>query len=157
MFGREERAKKGVKMASIYIIYHSDTSNTEKLAQLVADGARTVKGAQVQLVRAADIDYDAAAKADGLAIGSPDYFSYVAGQVKVFFDKVLYDDRFKGKPFLGFGTHGGGAKVLGCINKLAEAVKLKPVAEGIMTKGAPKGDDVEKARALGRALAEATG
>ncbi len=144
-------------MASIYIIYHSDTGNTEKLAQLVAEGARTVKGAQVQLVRAADVDYEAAAKADGLAIGSPDYFSYVAGQVKVFFDKVLSDDRFKGKPFVGFGTHGGGAKVLACISKLAEAVKLKPVADGMMTKGAPEGEDVEKARQLGRALAQAVG
>ena len=45
-------------MSKILVIYHSGKGNTEKLAQLVAEGAEA---------------------GDGLAIGSPDYFSYVAG------------------------------------------------------------------------------
>jgi flavorubredoxin len=142
-------------MAEITVIYHSDTGNTAKLADLVAEGARGAAGTDVQLVRADEIDYDAAAAADGLAIGSPDYFSYVAGQVKTFFDKALSDERFHGKPFVGFGTHGGGGKVLACLEKLAHSVKLKKVADGVMTKGAPDGEGAEAARKLGAALAEA--
>ena len=106
-------------------------------------------------MKASQIDYDAAAKADGLAIGSPDYFSYVAGQIKTFFDKVLRDERFKDKPFVGFGTHGGGAKVLECVEKLAKSVKLQQVAPGVMTKGAPDAAGATEARQLGKALAEA--
>ena len=142
-------------MGTIYVIYHSDTGNTRKLAELVAEGAAKVKGTRVELVSAAELDYGAAAQADGLAIGSPDYFSYAAGQIKTFFDKVLYDDRFKGKPYVSFGTHGGGAKVLNCLDRLAGAVKLVQVAPGVMTKGAPDAAGAQAARQLGKKLAEA--
>ena len=77
--------------------------------------------------------------------------------MKAFFDKILYDERFHGKRYVGFGTHGGGAKVLGVLEKLAESCKLKQVAPGVLVKGAPEGEDVEKGRALGKALAEALG
>ena len=137
------------------VIYHSDTGNTEALAGCVAEGARSVADTQVQLIRADELDCDSAAEADGLAIGSPDYFSYVAGQVKTFFDKALSDERFHGKPYAAFGTHGGGAKVLDCLEKLAKSVKLAKVADGVMTKGAPDDAGAESARALGKALAEA--
>jgi len=142
-------------MGTIYVIYHSDTGNTRKLAQLMADGARQVAGTDVKLVSAEELDYNAAAAADGYAIGSPDYFSYVAGQVKTFFDKTLSDQRFHGKPYVGFGTHGGGAKVLDCLNKLAKSVKLKQVADGVMTKGSPDKAGAEQAQKLGKTLAEA--
>ena len=142
-------------MSTIYVIYHSDTGNTEKLAQHVAEGAKAVEGTNVKLTSAGELDYDDAAKADGYAIGSPDYFSYVAGQVKTFFDKTLSDDRFHGKPYVGFGTHGGGAKVLDCIDRLAKAVKLQQVAPGVMTKGRPDSPGAEQARQLGRKLSEA--
>ena len=142
-------------MATVFVIYHSDTGNTEKLARCVAEGAKSVAGAEVKLVRADELDYAAAAKADGLAIGSPDYFSYVAGQVKTIFDKVLNDERFQGKPFVAFGTHGGGAKVLGVIETLAKAVKFNQVAPGVSIQGAPDAEGAEKGRQLGKALAEA--
>jgi multimeric flavodoxin WrbA len=142
-------------MSTVYVIYHSDTGNTEKLARLVAEGAGSIAGTEVKLVRAGELDYDAAAAADGIAIGSPDYFSYVAGQVKTFFDKALNDARFKGKPCATFGTHGGGAKVLGVLDALVKAVKLQPVAPGVLTKGAPDAKGAEDGRKLGKALAEA--
>ena len=79
----------------------------------------------------------------------------MAGQVKTFFDKVLNDDRFKNKPCVTFGTHGGGAKVLGVLDNLVKSVKLKPVAAGLLVKGAPDAEGAEQGRALGKALAEA--
>ena len=142
-------------MAKVLVIYHSDTGNTEKLAGFVAEGARSASGTEVQLVRADELDYDAAAEADALAIGSPDYFSYLAGQVKTFFDKVLRDERYHGKPYVGFGTRGGGGKMLDSLEKLAKSVKLAKVADGVMTKGAPDKAGAEAGRALGKALAEA--
>ena len=141
-------------MAKVLVIYHSDTGNTHKLAKLVAAGAEDA-GAAVTLVRAGELDLAAAALADGLAVGSPDYFSYVAGEVKAFFDKILYDERFKSKPYVGFGTHGGGAKVLGVLESLAKSCGLKKVGEGVLVKGAPTEADGVAARALGAALVEA--
>ncbi len=143
-------------MSKILVIYHSDTGNTEALAKLVAAGAES-GGAEVKLVKAGELDFDEAGAADGLALGSPDYFSYVAGSVKTFFDTVLYDKRFDEKPYVGFGTHGGGAKVLEVLEKLAHSCKLKKVADGVLVKNAPEGEDVDLAKALGKALAEGLG
>jgi len=142
-------------MGDVLVIYHSGGGNTRKLAECVAEGARSAAGAKVTVVPAAEVDYDAAADADGLAIGSPDYFSYVAGAVKTFFDTVLYDERFKGKPCATFGTHGGGAKVLGVLDHLVGAVKLAPVGAGVLVKGAPDAAGADAGRALGKKLAEA--
>jgi len=142
-------------MGNVLVIYHSGTGNTKKLAECVAEGARSVAGTKVTLVAAAAVDYDAAAEADGLAIGSPDYFSYMAGAVKTFFDTVLYDDRFKGKPCATFATHGGGAKVLGVLDNLVGAVKFAPVGPGVLVKGAPDAAGADAGRALGKQLAEA--
>ena len=133
-------------MATICVIYHSDTGNTEALAKLVAEGAGSVAGVEAQLVRAGGMDLDAAAAADGYAIGSPDYFSY---------DRLLSDERFHGKPCVCFGTHGGGAKVLAVVESLAKSCKLEQAAPGMMTKGKPGGDDADKARGLGKAVAQA--
>jgi multimeric flavodoxin WrbA len=112
----------------------------------------------VKLVDVSRLDYDQAAEeAHALAIGSPDYFSYVAGQIKTFFDKTLYDERFHGKAYVGFGTHGGGAKVLGVLDRLAQSCKLRRVAAGLMIQGGPEGEPAEQARQLGKTLAEAAG
>ena len=141
-------------MAKVQVIYHSDTGNTHALAKLVAEGA-TAGGAEVEIVPAAEVDLAAVAAADGVAIGSPDYFSYVAGSVKTLFDAILYDDQFKGKPYVGFGTHGGGAKVLGVLEDLAGKCGLKKVADGLLVKGKPTDADTPAAHELGKALAAA--
>ncbi len=141
-------------MSKVLIAYHSDTGNTKQLAELVAAGAKSA-GAHVLLVAADKLDMDAAAKADGLAIGSPDYFSYVAGTVTTFFDKAFSDKRFKGKPCAVFGTHGGGGKVVGVIEKLAKSIGLVQVGAGQLVQGQPGAADEPKAHQLGQALAEA--
>jgi len=142
-------------MPTVLVIYHSDTGNTKKLAELIGQGASSVAGVQVQVVAAEGLDMNAAATAGAIAIGSPDYFSYVAGSVKTFFDKAYSDARFKGKPCLAFGTHGGGGKVLAVVENLSKAVGMKAVATGIQTSGAPGAADSPKAIELGKSLAKA--
>lgn len=142
-------------MATVLIIYHSDTGNTKKLAELIAQGARSVDGAKVRAVPAEGLDMNAAASADAIAIGSPDYFSYVAGPVKTFFDKAYGNARFKGKPCAAFGTHGGGARVLAVVENLCKVVGMQAVAPGLQTQGVPGAADSPKAVELGKLLAQA--
>ena len=143
-------------MSTIYVIYHSDTGNTHAVAKLVAQGAQEVLGSEVKTVAAGELDLVEVARADAYAIGSPNYFNYVAGEIKTFFDKILYDERFKGKPYVGFCTHGGGGEVLSVIARLAKSCGLKSAAEGVCVQGAPTEEELaEQARELGRALARA--
>ena len=143
-------------MKRILVIYHSDTGNTRKMAELVKQGCHKVKGVVVDTEPALGVDLHQAGTYDGYALGSPDYFSYVAGELKMFFDKTLNRKEFHGKPFVAFGSHGGGAKVVGVIESLAGACKLEKAADGVLCKGAPEGPQCEKAlHALGEALAKA--
>jgi len=144
-------------MKRILIVYHSDTGNTRQMAELVKEGCHRVKGVPVDLQPAKNVDmHQAATSYAGYAFGSPDYFSYVAGELKMFFDKALRNEKFHGKPFVAFGSHGGGAKVLGVIQALAESCKFVKVADGVMCNGAPDGPGCEqKLTALGEALAKA--
>jgi len=142
-------------MANIAIIYHSGTGNTEKMAKLIAEGAAEA-GAQVTLHRADEADLADVVEADGFALGSPDYYSYMAGELKTFFDRVFHHkEELNGKPCVSFGSHGGGARVLESIDRLASSVGLKQAAPGVLSKGAPSGNDADACRELGRALAEA--
>ncbi len=143
-------------MAKIAVIYYSKSGNTEKMAQLVAEGCRQVPGVEASMVKLPELDVQGVLDADGYCLGSPDYFSYMAGHMKVFFDEALaHKEILSGKPYVAFGTHGGGAKVLDSLEGLAQAVGLKQLRPGMMCQGAPGPGDTDDVRGLGHALAEA--
>ena len=148
-------------MKRILVVYHSqEKGNTRKMAELVAEGCRQVGGVEVTLVNVNEerADMAAAEQADGYALGSPDYFSYMAGGLKQFFDDLCLADwggkKVKGKPYVAFLTHGGGGSAIASIEKLAKAMKLDPAAPSVVCKGAPAGEAAEQSIALGKALAE---
>ena len=148
-------------MKRILVVYHSqEKGNTRAMAELVAEGCRQVEGVEVTLVNVNEerVDMAAAEQADGYALGSPDYFSYMAGGLKQFFDDLCLADwggkKVKGKPYVAFLTHGGGGSAIASIEKLAKAMKLEPAAPSVVCKGAPAGEVVEQSQRLGKALAE---
>jgi len=149
-------------MKRILIVYHSqEAGNTRRMAELVARGCREVDGVEVELVNVNEhrVEMDAAERADAYAVGSPDYFSYVAGNLKQFFDDILLASRSArnttGKPYVGFLTHGGGGAALGVLESLAKATKLTQICPSESCQGAPEAEaDVKRSIALGRALAE---
>ena len=91
-----------------------------------------------------------------MAVGSPDYFSYVAGQVKVIFDEALsIKSKISGKPGACFASHGGGAKAKEPFEKLMEAVGFKLVSPCVLSHNAPAGKTVEELHDLSKALLKA--
>jgi multimeric flavodoxin WrbA len=103
-------------MPRVLIIYHSQQyGNTKIMAESVAEGIRDA-GGEVELVNTNErrIDLDQFLAADAIALGTPDYFSYVAGTIKSFFDDLYLWDQagktVKGKPAVFFLSHGGGGK-----------------------------------------------
>jgi multimeric flavodoxin WrbA len=105
---------RGEDMGKIIVIYHSQQyGNTKVLAEALAGGAREA-GAEVSLINTNERRVTLAEflAADAVAIGTPDYFSYVAGTIKTLFDDIyLWDqsgESVKGKPAVLFCSHGGG-------------------------------------------------
>ncbi len=143
-------------MAKVAVIYYSKSGNTRKMAQLVAEGCRQVAGTEVAMMELPELDMEVVLAADGYCLGSPDYFSYMAGHMKTFFDDALaYKGELSGRPYVAFGTHGGGAKVLGSLERLSQAIGLKQVRPGMMCANAPGPGDTDSVRRLGHTLAEA--
>ena len=99
-------------------------------------------------------DAEAAA---GFALGSPDYYSYMAGQLKTFFDRA-YAIRggLTGRPCVCFLSHGGGGHAIESIEDLVSSINMTKVAESVSVKGAPDGEDETRCIELGRTLALAT-
>jgi NAD(P)H dehydrogenase (quinone) len=104
----------------VLVTYHSATGNTEKLAQGVADGAKSLPGTVVTLKPVAQVTAEDLFTADAVVVGSPVYWSNMAGEVKTFFDNwqlkfgVFPEFKMKNKVGAAFATGGqisGGKEV----------------------------------------------
>jgi NAD(P)H dehydrogenase (quinone) len=142
-------------MAKVLVAYYSKSGNTKQMAELVAEGARAA-GAEAELVRADEADFGNLGSYDGFALGTPDYFTYMAGQLKIFFDEALaHKQTILNRPAVCFVSHGGGGGAIESVERLAKSIGLKQAADSAVVKGAPTGDAADECRALGRELAEA--
>jgi len=148
-------------MAKVLVIYHSQGGTTEKMAKAVGEGAQQVTGTQVTVKRALDAGADDLLGCDAIAVGSPDYFSYMAGGVKDFFDRAFYPTQGKvtGKPCATFGSAGGPATVvLECLDRMCfSSMKFRRIADSVGVSGRITEETLAECRALGRKIGEAAG
>jgi len=150
-------------MGKITLIYHSQQfGNTKVLAETLAEGARGA-GAEVNLINTNErrVTLEEFLAADGVGIGTPDYFSYVAGTIKTFFDDLYLWDQsgasIKGKSAVLFCSHGsGGGKVRQPFESLAHRF-FQQVGETLLS-GRPISDEAKKkCHTLGKELVKDLG
>ncbi|HYF19253.1 MAG TPA: flavodoxin family protein [Ramlibacter sp.] len=94
-------------MKNLAVIYHSAHGNTERIANLVTEGAASVPGVRVQLLRAEDLarQPEQLLAFDGFVFGSPTYLGGVSGPFKSFMDatgRLWKTHALKGKLASGF-------------------------------------------------------
>ncbi len=151
-------------MSTVLVLYHSQQyGNTQQMAEAVAAGVRDA-GAEAVLVNThrERMDVDAFRKVDAAAFGSPDYFSYIAGGLKVFLDDwylARQDDPagLTGKPYGLFYSHGGGGKVRDPLERLFGSGIGTQVSRTVESKGTPDETVLAACRQLGNELAAAAG
>jgi len=143
---------------TILVIYHSQGGQTRRMAESVAAGAEVIDNVQAILKPAGTAGLQDLLQCDGLAVGSPEYFGYMAGMVKDFFDRTYTDARgcrevFK-KPYVAFvcaGNDGRGA--LAAIERICIGYQFKKVYEPVLACGPLDGAVLDKCRELGMTLA----
>lgn len=97
---------------TVLVAYHSMGGHTEKMAQGVLEGAQSVPGTKVLLKRVGQVTANELFSADALVVGSPVYWSNMAGEVKTFFDNwqfkfgVFPDFKMRNKVGAAFATGG---------------------------------------------------
>ena len=146
-------------MGNVLIVYYSLGGNTKAAAEAVAEGVKGVPGAKAVIKDGLSAGVEDLLACDAMAAGTPDYFSYMAGGLKDFFDRTLYPTQGKvtDKPCGIFVTHGGGGKAVDSMNSICSTFKFKLLGEPVMVKRMPDAAAKEELGKLGRALAEAAG
>jgi NAD(P)H dehydrogenase (quinone) len=100
---------------TVLVAYHSTTGHTEKMAQGVVDGARSLPGTRAVLKRVGDVVAGDLFSADAVIVGSPVYWSNMSGDVKKFFDDwqfrfgVFPEFKMRNKVGAAFATGGQAA------------------------------------------------
>ena len=108
----ETFADEPAPLVKVLVTYHSLSGNTERMAEAVVDGVKSVSGTQTLLKRVGKVTADDLFSADAVVVGSPVYWSNMSGEVKTFFDNwqfkfgVFPDFKMKNKIGAAFATGG---------------------------------------------------
>ncbi len=142
-------------MVEILVLYYSRTGRTGALAGAVAEGARAVEEISARVKRVDYATVNDFISCDGVAFGSPNYFSYMAGLMKDFFDKALsVRENVTGKPAAAFTSGGGSSNsALLSLERMIDSFRLEKVSDGVVSHGEPSSEDLASCRKLGEALA----
>ncbi len=169
------QAADSLEQVKVLVAYHSLTGHTEKMAQAVVEGAGSVPGTVVELRRVGEVTAQQLFAADALVVGSPVYWSNMAGEVKIFFDNwqfkfgVFPEFKMRNKVGAAFATGGqiSSGKEVTMLTILAAMLgnQMIVVSGGgafgasATTEGDSPGiseQELAEARELGRRVAEVT-
>ena len=140
-------------MAKIAVVFWSGTGNTETMANAVAEGAKE-KGAEVDIIGAAEFSADSAASYDAIAFGCPAMGA-----------EILEEDEFQpmwdgvkgslsGKKIVLFGSYvWGDGEWMRNWEEDAKAAGAVLAADGLTVNEAPDDDATAQCKALGAAIA----
>ena len=112
IFGSASADESRPAAVKVLVAYHSQSGNTERMAEAVAEGTKSVPGTIVVLKRVGQVTADDLFSADAIVVGSPVYWSNMSGEVKTFFDNwqfkfgVFPEFKMKNKVGAAFATGG---------------------------------------------------
>ena len=98
-------------MPKALVIYYTQSGNTKKMAEAVAEGIQKA-GVEAAVKDVADLRADELLKYDGIAIGSPTYYGSMSARIKQLLDdSVKFHGKLDGKVGAAFASSaniGGG-------------------------------------------------
>jgi multimeric flavodoxin WrbA len=143
-------------VVEVLVLYYSRTGRTEALANAVVEGVESVERASVKVKRVDYATVNDFISCDAVAFGSPNYFSYMAGVMKDFFDRALsIKERVAGKPSVAFTSGGGSSNsALLSLERMISSFRLEKVADGVVSQGEPSEENLRACKKLGETLAK---
>jgi len=124
-------------MPRLLLVYHSQTGGTAALSERAAKGVASIADIELVIKRAGDACAADVIAADGLLLGTPENFGYMAGMLKDFFDRIYYDceNKVAGRPYSVFvcaGNDGTGA--MREIDRIVTGLRMKKVHPGVIAR-----------------------
>ncbi|MFO7751839.1 MAG: NAD(P)H-dependent oxidoreductase [Desulfobacteraceae bacterium] len=145
-------------MAVILVTYHSQGGNTRRMAESAAAGAGDTDTGSAVLKAAGETTLEDLRLCDGIILGSPEYFGYMAGMIKDFFDRT-YEvaaanvNEFR-KPyalFISAGNDGRNTEVQ--MERILKGFPFKKVYETVICRGPIRDDILDRCFEMGQTLA----
>jgi multimeric flavodoxin WrbA len=130
---------------------------TEQLRQAVESGVSEFQSA-VELISRPALACDTSdlLRADGVLLGTPEHFGYMAGALKDFFDRTFYpaEGKTQGRPyglFISAGNDGTGAQR--SVERIVTGYGWASIAPPLIVVGMPSEQSLDQARTLGATMA----
>lgn len=119
----------------ILVLFDSNSGNVAKMAEFVAEGARSVADTEVRLRSVADAKADDVVWCDGLAVGSPTNMGVLSWKMKRFWDEEMRKHwmQIDGKIACAFSSAGGwgGGMELACQSILTVLINFGFLVFGV--------------------------
>ena len=143
-------------MKTLLIVYHTAGVKNAQMAEAVARGAAAEDVVRVILKRCADARPGDVLAADGLILGTPENFGYMAGMMKDFLERIFYacEGKVEGRPwalFVGTGLDGAGA--VSSVERIVAGLRLRKICEPIVAVKELRPEQVTALEELGAAMA----
>jgi len=141
-------------MPKLLIIYDSQTGNTEKMAEAVAEGARSVAGVDVELKYYARPEE--LTQADALIFGSPTYYHDMTLPIKQVLEEAAKANvKLQGKIGAAFGSYGwSGEAPEQVLEILKNRFGMETIGKSLAILYTPDQAKLEECRRLGKTVAE---
>ena len=144
--------------ARLLVVFHSRSGGTEAMTDAVAAGANddAIEGVEVRVQRAFDTTVDDVRACNGIVLGTPENFGYMAGAIKDFFERFYYPllDETPGLPYALFvkaSTDGDGA--VRSVERIVAGLRWKLVVPQVVVVGDLGPGDLERCQELGATIA----
>ena len=145
-------------MPKALVVYATRTSQTKKIAELIAEGIR-IGGMEVTTVNVSEFDQQGIDLAgfDALVLGAPTYHGEMVQAMKTFLFKAEKAN-LEGKVGGSFGAFGWSGEAPGRIyDTMKNVYKMNMVSGPLMLKTAMLGGGMQMAQGYGREIAEKCG
>jgi len=124
-------------MSKVLIIYYSESGNTKKMAEYIAEGVEK-KNVEIEVKSVSEAEVDELPNVNGIIIGSPTYYGSMAAEIKKFIDKsIKYHGKLEGK--IG-GAFSSSANIAGGNETTIMDILKAFLIHGMVVQGTSKGD-----------------
>ena len=141
-------------MAKVLVLYYSRTGNTQKMAEAVAEGVRTIQGVEVELEYYATPEE--LAEFEAIVIGIPTYHHDMTVDIKKLFEEASVKNvNLKDKVGAAFGSYGWSGEAPRLVLEIMKnRFGMYVIESPLLIKYAPDRVGLEKYRRFGKGIAE---
>ena len=141
-------------MKKVLVLYYSRTGNTEKMANVVSEGAQS--GGEVEIELSFHVDAESLNSYDAILVGAPTYHHDMPVDFKNLFEEAaVKGQNLKGKIGTAFGSYGWSGEAPKLILEIMKnKFEMQTLEPPLLAKYSPDQNILNSCRNLGKKVSE---